>query len=176
MISFFNGEVTLNVLSSNPHGNSIGANQIGYIGNIRLQCGKHILGGGILPSANLQIKRFCDEPGAGTTDVRVRMYHNFQPILMPREFTPFVLTSTSLSLTNITNTEFDVLNYATGFVSSSTKRQYVDKSTMGNLNVNSNIVATATLPFLDSHLTRKDYVDTGDAIATAKIDSLESVI
>jgi hypothetical protein len=176
MISFFNGEVTLNVLSSNPYGNSIGASQIGYIGNIRLQCGKHILGGGTLPSANLQIKRFCDEPGAGTTDVRVRMYHNFQPILMPREFTPFVLTSNSLSLTNITNTEFDVLNYATGFVSSSTKRQYVDKSTMGNLNVNSNIVTTATLPFLDSHLTRKDYVDTGDAIATAKIDSLESVI
>ena len=140
MISYTTEECTLNVLSSNPTGNTTGLSQKGYVGNIRLQCGDFSLGGGSLPSANLQIKRFCDDTGTGTTDVRVRMYHNFQPMLMPREFTPFVLTSTSLSLTGtITNTEFDVLNYASGFKSSTTKRQYVDKSTMGSLNMEGDI-------------------------------------
>ena len=139
MISYTTEECTLNVLSSNPTGNTTTMTQKGYIGNIRLRCGKYSLGGS-LPSANLQIKRFCDDTGTGTTDVRVRMYHNFQPMLMPREFTPFVLTSTSLSLTGtITNTEFDVLNYASGFKSSTTKRQYVDKSTMGSLNMEGDI-------------------------------------
>ncbi|RZD42596.1 MAG: hypothetical protein CXT73_02635, partial [Methanobacteriota archaeon] len=151
MISYVTEECALTILSSNPTGNTTGVSQIGYIGNIRLQCGKHSLGGGSLPSANLQIRRFCDEPGAGTTDVRVRMYHNFQPILMPREFTPFVLTSTSLSLTNIINTEFDVLNYASGFKSSTTKRHYIDKSTIvdlvmaGDINMAFNNIVNANI-------------------------------
>jgi len=160
MISFLNGECTLNVLSSNPTGNSTGSSEKGYIGNIRLQCGKYSIPGvnASMNSANLQIKRFCDEPGAGTTDVRVRMYHNFQPILMPREFTPFVLTSTSLSLTNtITNTEFDVLNYTAGFKSSTTKRHYIDKCTMGSLHtegdisVGSNNITNAAMISAGSH-------------------------
>jgi len=155
MISFTTGECVLTILSSNPKGNTTGSK--GYIGNIRLQCGKFSLGGGSLDSANLQIKRFCDDTGSGTTDVRVRMYHNFQPMLLPREFTPFVLTSTSLTLTGtITNTEFDLLNYITGFKCSTTKRQYVDKSTidslfmggdidMGTNNiVNANIISKST--------------------------------
>ena len=79
------------------------------------------------------------------------MYHNFQPMLLPREFTPFVLTSTSLTLTSITNTEFDVLNYITGFKSSTTKRQYVDKSTIdslfmgGDIDMGSNNIVNANI-------------------------------
>jgi len=150
MISFTTGECVLTILSSNPKGNTTG--NIGYIGNIRLRCGKSSIGLSSLDSANLQIKRFCDEPGTGTTDVRVRMYHNFQPMLLPREFTPFVLTSTSLTLTGtITPNEFDLLNYITGFKCSTTKRQYVDKSTIdslfmgGDIDMGSNNIVNANI-------------------------------
>jgi hypothetical protein len=164
IISYATGECMLDVLSSNPTGNTSGVSQIGYIGNIRLQCGKHSLGGGSLPSANLQIKRFCDEPGAGTTDVRVRMYHNFQPILMPREFTPFVLTSTSLSLTNITNTEFDVLNYASGFKSSTTKRHYIDKSTIVDL------VMAGDINMAFNNIVNANIISRGNSFALPRIE------
>ena len=40
MISYTTGECVLTILSSNPTGNSTGGSQKGYIGNIRLQCGK----------------------------------------------------------------------------------------------------------------------------------------
>jgi hypothetical protein len=129
-------ECNLTILSSNPVGNT--SVNIGYIGNIRLRHGEdNFFPGANVAAANLQIKRFCDAT-TGTTDVRVRMYHNFQPILPDKEFTPFVLTSDSLALTSIKNTEFDVLTYATGFISS-TKRHYVDKSNMGSLNMEGDI-------------------------------------
>jgi len=59
MISYSSAECALNILSSNPTENSTGVAQLGYIGNIRLQCGKFSLGGGSLNSANLKLKDFA---------------------------------------------------------------------------------------------------------------------